>query len=102
MASVVGTQTNETPKSRRTILRGTAVLVNGDDSLSIDIPFNSQAAPGRQSNVEFTVALSKKDQFIIRGTAMLKDGDDSLLIAIPIDFQAPSGKEHITNWTIFL
>lgn len=102
MAVVIGTPTTDSTVPRLIVMRGTAELLPGDDSLSIDIPPENQAGPGKQSNVKFTVALRKKDNFVLRGTAVLVPGNESLSIAIPLDFQAPLGKEHITNSNVVM
>jgi len=57
MAAVTGTQTNQEPRKRRVVLRGTAQMFEGDDSITVAIPPNVQAAAGRQLLAKWTARL---------------------------------------------
>lgn len=61
MASVTGTQTNDSTKVKKVVLRGTAKLVAGDDVLSIDLPPEVEASAGRELSVTWTLVLKESE-----------------------------------------
>lgn len=61
MATIIGTQTSETPKEKSVTLKGEAILNPADAALQIDIPTDHQAPTGRRLKVSWTVTILEED-----------------------------------------
>lgn len=59
MASVTGTQTNESTEVKKVVLRGTAKLATGDDVVSITIPPDVEARAGRELALTWVLVLKE-------------------------------------------
>lgn len=62
MATFVGIQTGEKVEEKITVLKGTAILVPGNTSITILIPTNIQAPSGRELKTTWETKLNEESE----------------------------------------
>jgi hypothetical protein len=58
-------KSSDSPRERKTILRGEAILVEGDGLLVLNIPVEHQAPTGRRLRVPYIVKLEEDDAEVV-------------------------------------